>query len=167
MGASSPMGSCSSLAIRRSAGEVMGSSCSVDHSGSAKGSDCLCWCGVVRWNRGGKQRTTVRDVTASLLTGRYSGGNVELRPLLSDRDRELVMRTPSWGRTRSNKPQGISRNAFLFGGFVGGSPHISPRAPIPGSLISHAVTFSQHSLHPPRTQGKLSCSRNLVSFLSL
>ncbi|MGM5068623.1 hypothetical protein EU244_027555 [Rhodococcus qingshengii] len=29
----------------------------------------------MRWNRGGKQRTTVIDVTGSLLTGRHAGGD--------------------------------------------------------------------------------------------
>ncbi|MGK2237562.1 MAG: hypothetical protein ACI9JD_000105 [Rhodococcus sp. (in: high G+C Gram-positive bacteria)] len=38
MGASSLMGSCSSLAVRRPLGEVMGSSCTcVDHAGRTKG----------------------------------------------------------------------------------------------------------------------------------
>jgi hypothetical protein len=50
---------------------------------------------------------------------------------------------------------------------VSGSPHISPRAQDSRSLTSNPVTFSQHSLHPPRAPGKLSCSRNLVSFPSL
>ncbi len=70
------MGSCSSLTVRRSEGEDTGSSCSLDHGQSCRQSEevtvCLV-CGVVRWNRGGKQRTTVPDVTGSLLTGRYAG----------------------------------------------------------------------------------------------
>lgn len=58
MGASSLMGSCSILAVSRPVGEVMGSSCGVDHSGSAEGRLPARWYRVVRWNRGGKQRTT-------------------------------------------------------------------------------------------------------------
>ena len=62
MGASSLMGSCSSLAVRRSSGEAMGSSCTCGSCRPSERGDCLRggngWC-VVRWNRGGKQRTTV------------------------------------------------------------------------------------------------------------
>ena len=41
MGASSLMGSCSSLAVRRSAGEVMGSSCTCGSCRPSERGDCL------------------------------------------------------------------------------------------------------------------------------
>ena len=69
MTASSLMGSCASLVVICSVGEVTGSSCICGLCGQRNKGDCPIG-GVVRWNRGGKQRTTIGDVTALLLSRR-------------------------------------------------------------------------------------------------